>query len=135
MEHRITQNAGPRPVALVVDDNVEVCVTLEAILEDAGYEVVTAYSEEAAVRSLPAGGKLDLLVADVTLRNGNGASLAKRVLEARPETTIILMSGWSTVDESTFPPGARFLRKPFRTEQLLEAIKLAEGAKKSGSGA
>jgi CheY-like chemotaxis protein len=128
-------NAEPCPLALVVDDQAEVCATLGAILEDAGYEVVTAFSAPGALLALPAGRKLDVLLTDVYLREGDGISLSRTLRQLHPEAVIVLTSGWPQVEESTIPPGTRFLRKPFTIELLLGEVRAAREDEQPGHAA
>jgi CheY-like chemotaxis protein len=80
---------------LVVEDDEEVLsVTLE-MLSELGYEVVTAGDAAQALAWLESGEPVDLLFSDVVMPGGcNGAELAHRAREIRPDLKVLLSSGY-----------------------------------------
>jgi CheY-like chemotaxis protein len=119
-------SAESRPFALVVDDQIRVSLVLQAFLEDAGYEVVTARSAQQALKALSTRGKLDVLLADVHLGGADGISLARSILQIQPDAVIVLTSGMPNVNIENLPKGARFLNKPFGEDDLLREIAAAK---------
>jgi CheY-like chemotaxis protein len=117
---------------LVVDDDAQVRQAIRWALEDEGLAVVTAADgREAlglAVERVP-----DLVVLDLTLPEMNGYAVARRLRSGHPQPIPILLI---TADGQA-PLKARrvgayaFLRKPFRIEDLLEAVRTGL----SGAGA
>jgi CheY-like chemotaxis protein len=114
-----------RPLAVLVEDQVIVCMALEGILQDAGYDVLTAHSAEDALRVFSGDRKIDVLLTDIELTGMDGVSLSWRARQNRPDLAIVLTSGRWLESEMAQPPGSRFLAKPFSEWQLLTAI---EGA-------
>src|SRR5205814_145190 len=55
-----------------------------------------------------------------------GLALAERIVERRPETPIVYMSGYT--DEEPRAEGSTFLQKPFSAESLVKAVKEATAA-------
>ncbi len=109
------------PRVLVADDNRQFVEMVRAMLEDAGYEVVTASSGLAAARLIEQE-ELDLLILDVLMPEMSGDALAALLHEARPELPVLLMTGYSG---GQFADGTEFplLRKPFTEQQLVEAVR------------
>lgn len=113
---------------LVADDNRQFAELLRVTLENAGYEVVTAYSGIAAV-SVAGGAPVDVAVLDVLLPGVSGDAVAERLRSAHPKLPILLMTG-AYGDPFAKASGLPVLHKPFPQERLVEAVNsLAEGRK------
>jgi FixJ family two-component response regulator len=113
------------PVVFVVDDDVSVRESLEALIRFAGWrvEVFATAQEFLAHRRVAAP---SCLVLDVALPDLNGLDLQKRVASDRPDMPIIFITGYGDVPTSVqaMKTGAvEFLTKPFSDEILLDAIR------------
>lgn len=104
---------------LVADDNRGFAELCRALLEDAGYRVVTTYS---GLATIAAAGQepIDLALLDVLIPEVSGDAVAERLRQAQPGLPIILMTG-NAADFAT-GAGLPVLRKPFTREQLLEIV-------------
>jgi DNA-binding NtrC family response regulator len=80
------------PVVLVVDDEEIITNTRSAILSGWGYEVVTAYSAEQALR-ITQTVRPSYLVSDIQLNRTNGVDLAFAVRNMATDCQVILFSG------------------------------------------
>lgn len=108
-------------VAMVEDDD-EVRRVVQRHLDALGCTVTAYATGEEALRELAAGGGCDLLLTDVALGIGlRGTEVARRALELRSGLPILLMSGFAG-DLPEVPQGLDLLRKPFRREELAQAI-------------
>jgi CheY-like chemotaxis protein len=115
------------PVVLVVDDEPLVADTLAAILDLAGYQVVTAYGGlkvlELALEIRPA-----LLISDVAMPEMNGIELAMAVVENLPDCGIVLFSGHATSKDLAVPLQAGYdftlLSKPVHPKVILKHVSL-----------
>ena len=67
-----------RPVALVVDDSVEVAEVTSSLFERLGYDTVYRDSAEAALQFLAEGANVDLLFSDIVMP-GRSTGLASRM--------------------------------------------------------
>jgi FixJ family two-component response regulator len=113
------------PVVFVVDDDVSVRESLEALIRFAGWrvEVFATAQQFLAHRRIAAP---SCLVLDVALPDLNGLDLQKRVAADRPDMPIIFITGYGDVPTSVqaMKTGAvEFLTKPFSDEILLDAIR------------
>jgi CheY-like chemotaxis protein len=106
---------------LVADDSREFAELLRATLEEAGYDVVTAYSGLAAAAAVEQH-DIALAVLDVLMPEISGDAVAERLQAVSPGLPVLLMTGHTG---DAFAAGANLplLRKPFRQEDLVEAVR------------
>jgi two-component system, cell cycle sensor histidine kinase and response regulator CckA len=123
---------------LVVDDEVGVRQMAARYLRDAGYSVVEAADGLQAwqyFQRQPS--QVDGVVADAVMPRMTGTDLAARLLGARPELPIVLMSGYTPADllarglEASL---GELLTKPFSRESLLAVVRRALGSADSTKG-
>jgi len=129
-------DAGPTPVEgsstaavkslsiLAVDDDALVLMNTEAMLDDRGHDVTTAYSGKQALEILRRGEKFDLLITDQGMPGMTGAELIDIVRAEQPDLPIVLATGYAEL-----PPGVAAdvprISKPFLQNQLLQVVKEA----------
>lgn len=101
---------------LLVDDEELVRTSTSYMLADLGYRVVEAASGEEAMRLLEAGQPFDLLVTDHLMPGISGTDLARAVRTARPDTAILIVSGYAELEG--LDPDLSRLTKPFRKHEL-----------------
>ena len=111
------------PTVFIVDDDVSVRESLEALIADAGWkpEVFASAEEFLGYSRQPVPGAL---VLDVNLPNLNGLELQKRIA-GKPDLPIIFITGHGDIPTTVqaMKAGAvEFLTKPFGPEALLSAI-------------
>ena len=114
------------PIVFVVDDDVSVRESLEALIRSEGWETETFASAEAFL-ARPRVFAPSCLVLDVTLPDLNGLDLQKRLV-GRDDLPIIFITGYGDVPMTVqaMKAGAvEFLTKPFSDEVLLGAIRQA----------
>lgn len=78
---------------LLVDDDDASLVTMAALLEDAGFHVVTAASRAEAEAELASSGVLHAVLCDYNLDDGAGTDLLPLVRGANPATRFAILSG------------------------------------------
>lgn len=124
---RPDEDRRPRAgTVLLVEDEPAVRAFSRKVLERAGYLVI-APEDPRDAQSLIEGGKraIDVLVTDVVMPGVSGPELARRTLAARPQTAIVLLSGYSADDAEIadlVERGATFASKPLGTRDLLQVI-------------
>ena len=115
----------PTPIVFVVDDDISVRESLELLFRCEGWEPETfASAQEFLIR--PRTGVPSCLVLDLSLPEGNGLQLQKRLAAERPEMPIMFITGHGDVPTSVkaMKAGAvEFLTKPFKDNVLLDAIR------------
>lgn len=117
---------------LVVEDEPQVLVLAEAVLKDAGHEVITATNHQGAVALLEQGKLPDLALIDHNLGEGlSGIDTAKTARGYRADMAVIYTSGDHISDgtRALFVDNCEFLQKPYTPDQLLEMVdRLLAGA-------
>jgi PAS domain S-box-containing protein len=129
-EHRSTgtgkENAKREEVILVVEDDTRVRKTAANILRRHGYTVMEASDADEALQLVDRLSRLDLLFTDLVLANGiDGAELAHQVLRRRPNTRVLLTSGYAEqvpAIESVTAEGIDLLPKPYRRNELTRRV-------------
>ena len=109
---------------LVIDDEVEICELIKFYLGNYFSDVSTVQSVPQAIGKLK-DNKFDLIITDLDLVSGTGESLIRYVRRddsLNHATAIIVISGGREFDEASVGH-CRFVKKPFREEDLIEKIK------------
>jgi two-component system NtrC family response regulator len=112
---------------LIVDDEKNYLVVLEALLGPEGYETVTADNGEDAL-SLIRGSDLDLVITDMKMPEINGMDLLDETKKIKPELPVILMTAYGTIEmavEAMKRHAYDYITKPFKNEELKLTIKKA----------
>ena len=116
-----------KPIVFVVDDDVSVRESLEALISCAGWQPKIFASAQEFLSCPPVLGP-SCLVLDVSLPDLNGLDLQTRVAADRIAMPIIFITGHGDVPMTVraMKAGAvEFLTKPFNDEVLLSAIRHA----------
>jgi len=114
---------SPRPLALLVEDEVIFRLGVESILDEAGYDVVEAGTVAEALPHLDGGREVVLLLTDVRMPGAqDGFALARLASERHPSLAIVVVSAAVTPRPGDMPEGATFLEKPFTSRRLDAAI-------------
>ena len=115
------------PIVFVVDDDISVRESLEALVRCAGWQPETFASAQEFL-SRPRVLVPSCLVLDVTLPGLDGLDLQKRIAGDRIDTPIIFITGYGDVPMTVLAMKAgvvEFLMKPFSDDVLLNAIRRA----------
>jgi PAS domain S-box-containing protein len=123
----------PRPpgargeTILLVEDDMDVQVSITRILSAFGYRVTASSSGPDALKLIDGGLKPDLILADVVLPAGmNGPEVAEAVVERVPTCKTLFMSGYTDnflIHEGRIDPGIVLLSKPFPRETVAAKIR------------
>ena len=113
------------PLVLIADDEDLLLRSVAALLAKAGFRAVAAMNGVAALEAfMAAPDEIALVLADIMMAGMSGTELAERVREIRPGTKIVLMSAYpGAKDLRGGREGYPFLRKPFRGEELIRAVR------------
>lgn len=117
-------NSGDLPRILIVEDDQTFRETVCEILRDVGYKVRGARSFKKASKRLTRH-QFDIVLSDINLGNHTGFEVLQVAHKARPDAKIMLMSSRADPElvQKALEDGAeRFLEKPFRVKELLQAV-------------
>jgi DNA-binding response OmpR family regulator len=119
--------AGPIGRILVVDDEPNIRFFLERVLSREGHEVVTVESgKEALLLVKEKKEEFDLALVDLKLKEMNGTELLPVLREAAPYLSIIILTGYASLETSVeaLRQGAHdYLFKPTRADELRESVR------------
>jgi two-component system NtrC family response regulator len=109
---------------LVVDDENNYLTVMEALLGEAGYEVLTAPSAVEALK-IAAASDLDLVLTDMKMPKMSGIELLDQCRRLYPDLPVIIMTAYGTVEKAVtaMKKGAfDYILKPFKNEEILITI-------------
>ncbi len=115
-----------RPVVLVGEDDASVRLTIEFVLEDAGFEVISTADGEAALdaakKMLP-----DAILLDNNMPKLSGREVfdGLRADDSTRHIPVFVLSGLAR-DAGQWP-GAHYVGKPFGPDDLVEQIRRVLG--------
>ncbi len=113
------------PIVFVVDDDVSVRESLQALIRCEGWQS-EAFESADEFLARPRAVTPSCLVLDLTLPGLNGLELQQRIAGDRSDMPIIFISGYGDVPKTVraMKAGAvEFLTKPFDDDDLLSAIR------------
>ncbi len=84
---------------LIVDDEIEYTIILKKILDLEGFSIQTVSNAEEALFKLKLK-KYDLVLTDLMMDGMNGIELTENIKANTPETFVILMTAYATIDNA-----------------------------------
>ncbi len=105
---------------LVVDDDPDSLTSTGEAMAGEGLEVVLANSGEQALR-LAEQQPFDVVLTDLRMRGVDGLKVVRAIKSSRPETVVIVMTGFASMDTvvDAMAAGAHdYISKPFRLDQM-----------------
>jgi two-component system NtrC family response regulator len=112
---------------LIVDDEKNYLTILTAILEEEGFEVLTALSGQEAL-DIRKTSDVDLVLTDMKMPVMDGIELLEHIKAIDPELPVVMMTAHGTVDKAVeaMQKGAySYILKPFDNERLIIYVKKA----------
>jgi len=106
---------------LLVEDEAQLLEANAEFLRSIGYSVTCAGSGPEALEVVADMSRIDLVISDVVMPRMNGREFADRLLEIRPNTKVLFVSGYADdvvllAGISTL--GTPYLQKPYSLKQL-----------------
>jgi two-component system NtrC family response regulator len=112
---------------LIVDDEKNYLLVLSAVLEEEGYEVLTASSGPEALE-IQKSSDLDLVLTDMKMPGMDGIEVLESIKARDADLPVIMMTAHGTIDKAVeaMQKGAyNYLLKPFDNERLILFVKKA----------
>ncbi|MCL4456065.1 MAG: sigma-54 dependent transcriptional regulator [Nitrospirae bacterium] len=110
---------------LVIDDQIGMRKSLSILLKKEGFHADTAENGEQAIDYLKKS-SYDLVITDMKMSPGTGLDILYYVRERHPQTDVIIMTGYGTVDSAVLAMkmGAfDYIPKPFNNEEILHRVR------------
>jgi len=111
---------------LLAEDDAPSRQIYSTVLEGEGYHVIEVPDGQSALDVLNRQ-PVDLLVTDIMMPGMTGIELLQRARQIHPDLRAIVMTGHKTSEAvigALANQACEFLEKPFRTEELLEALRV-----------
>jgi len=122
---------GAAPISvLVVEDEVFISNLVADVLSASGFLVHEVTTADEALKYIDSGAAIDVLFTDINLPGGmNGAELATRAREIRPEMPIVYASGRYKLSEiAPLVPRSLFMAKPYDPNDVCAILTRLAGA-------
>ena len=113
------------PKILVVDDERNVLITVQAILQHEGYDVDAVGDGASAVKAIH-DRHYDLVLTDLKMPGLDGLAVLREVQQRSPDTVTVMMTGYGSVDtavEAVQLGALEYLLKPTEVADLKAAVR------------
>lgn len=112
---------------LIVDDEATAVENLAHVCRKEGYEVTTRMTGTGAIEALEKM-RFDVILTDLRMEKVDGMAVLGRAKELDPETAVVLITGFATLDSAVeaMKAGAfHYIAKPFRLDEVREVVRNA----------
>lgn len=111
---------------LLVDDDPAIVASVRALLENDGYQILTARNGEEALETFTAHREdIDLIILDLVMPRMSGEECLDKLLEIDPEVKVLGISGYY-IDDNAYqkiePKVKMFMPKPIEPALLLTLV-------------
>jgi two-component system, response regulator PdtaR len=114
-------------VVLTVEDEFLLSEYLREVLEGAGYRVIATGNADEAIAVLEARHDIRIVITDVNMPGSmDGLRLAAAVKDRWPPIKIIVATGKRLPEGDELPPGSHYMPKPYRSDNILAAVRHVE---------
>jgi len=107
---------------MIVDDDLDTLLLMSQVVSSYGYKIVTAASKVEAMSILDSEVRVDVLLTDFKLQDGNGADILRDMSVRSPRVMTVLFSGFSKFPPSLGDGFDDYLTKPLDYELLRRTL-------------
>jgi len=112
---------------LIIDDEKNYLVVLEALLSPDGYEIITSDRADDALQLIRET-ELDLVITDMKMPGTNGMTILEEAIKVDPDMPIIIMTAHGTIEmavEAMRKHAFDYIEKPFKNDTLMLTVEKA----------
>ena len=114
---------------LIVDDEPDICLLIDGVLRDEGYDTRAAGDSDAAIAAFRVR-RPSLVILDIWLQGSrlDGLGLLQSFHSEEPHVPVVMISGHGTIETAVAAilQGAYdFIEKPFKSDRLLLVVRRA----------
>ncbi|MCI0438172.1 MAG: response regulator [Chloroflexi bacterium] len=128
---------GQKHSVLVVDDEELMIQLLQQILEDGGYQVVTASNGRQAIELLKSR-RFDVVISDIMMPQVNGVEVLQQAIKQDPDCPVIMITGYPSVETAVKLinlGAADYIVKPFNVDLIKLTVAKTVAMCERGRGA
>lgn len=123
----MTESQSRASHILIVDDEATAVNNLAHVCRKEGHEVTTRTTGMGAIEALE-NSRFDVVLTDLKMEKVDGMAVLNRARELDPETAVVLITGYATLDSAVeaMKAGAfHYIAKPFRLDEVREVVRNA----------
>ena len=112
---------------LIVDDQINTCKSIQAILKKSGYRSEYTLSAEEALKRVE-GEHFDIIISDIRMPGMDGIQLLEELKKIQPSLVVIMITGYATIKSAVeaIQKGAYdYLPKPFTLDEVRAIVERA----------
>ena len=116
----MTENAH----LLVIDDEKNYLLVLEALLTEAGYKVTALNDPETALAYLD-DSEVDVVITDMKMPKVSGQQVLERVKQTHPQIPVLIMTAYGSIEgavEAMKYGAFHYITKPFSNDEMLLSV-------------
>jgi two-component system, response regulator PdtaR len=118
---------GGTLLVLVVENELLLSLDISDALKDEGYDVLAVSNADEAIQVLETRDDIPTIFTDIDLPGSmDGLQLAAAVRDRWPPLNIIVTTGMRAVRRDDMPARSLFIAKPYRSAEVLEAVRSFE---------
>ncbi len=109
---------------LVIDDEKNYLLVLDALLSDAGYKV-TALSDPETALAFLADSEVDVVITDMKMPKVSGQQVLEHVRQTHPQIPVLIMTAFGSIEgavEAMKYGAFHYITKPFSNDEMLLSV-------------